>query len=230
MVVPSNTARDAVLELIKQKDSIEQRINDQGRILEVNHVGMNDPLVDESGYPRNDIDVYQVRQARHKIICLQNDLKALMRQIEEGLHTVHAETAAQKESLGSSKMQGMDIDGDGEDDGGNSSGLGSTINRRRLSAMKSIAKVNVVSDGSPAQSAGIAMRDEIVEFGTVNASNFRDLSQIAVVARDCANKSIPVIVRREGKLLDLVLTPKTWSGRGLLGCNIVPFETTQIER
>ena len=30
---------------------------------------MNDALVDSEGYPRADIDVYQVRHARHKIIC-----------------------------------------------------------------------------------------------------------------------------------------------------------------
>ena len=26
---------------------------------------------------------------------------------------------------------------------------------------------------------------------------------------------------------ELLLTPKPWSGRGLLGCNIVPFASTQ---
>lgn len=34
-----------------------------------NRVGMDEPLVDSDGYPRNDIDVYRVRHARHKIIC-----------------------------------------------------------------------------------------------------------------------------------------------------------------
>lgn len=34
-----------------------------------NHVDMDEPLVDSEGYPRQDIDVYQVRQTRHKIIC-----------------------------------------------------------------------------------------------------------------------------------------------------------------
>lgn len=30
---------------------------------------MHGPLVDAEDYPRNDIDVYAVRQARQKIIC-----------------------------------------------------------------------------------------------------------------------------------------------------------------
>lgn len=34
MVVPSATSRDAVLELVKQKEAVEQKIADQGKILE----------------------------------------------------------------------------------------------------------------------------------------------------------------------------------------------------
>lgn len=30
---------------------------------------MSEPLVDAEGFPRNDIDLYQVRTARHNIIC-----------------------------------------------------------------------------------------------------------------------------------------------------------------
>ena len=30
---------------------------------------MTQPLVDNEGFPRSDIDVYQVRTTRHKIIC-----------------------------------------------------------------------------------------------------------------------------------------------------------------
>ncbi|EAT33834.1 AAEL013890-PA [Aedes aegypti] len=225
MVVPSATSRDAVLELVKQKDAIEQKIADQGKILEANRVGMHDPLVDDSGFPRNDIDVYQVRQARHQIICLQNDLKALMKQIEQGLYTVHAETTAQQqENLASTKLRTMDI-GDDDDESGTASGLSPTMRAIRVQSVKPIAKVNVVSEGSPAQEAGIALRDEIVEFGTVNAGNFRELSQIAAVVRSCENKTVPVKVRRDGKLVELVLTPKSWSGRGLLGCNIVPMDS-----
>lgn len=30
---------------------------------------MNEPLVDSEGYPRNDLDIYQIRFARNRIIC-----------------------------------------------------------------------------------------------------------------------------------------------------------------
>ena len=37
--------------------------------LQQQNVGMHGPLVDQDQFPRNDIDVYSVRHARHKIIC-----------------------------------------------------------------------------------------------------------------------------------------------------------------
>ena len=32
------------------------------------NIGMNESLVDNEGFPRNDIDVYTVRQARNKVL------------------------------------------------------------------------------------------------------------------------------------------------------------------
>jgi len=52
---------------------------------------MWEPLIDNSGFPRNDIDVYQVRHARHQILCLKNDLKHLMEDIDKGLGIIHSE-------------------------------------------------------------------------------------------------------------------------------------------
>lgn len=62
-------ARDRVMKLMQDKDKIESEIREQTAILETNNVGMHDSLVDSEGYPRNDIDVYKVRHARHRIIC-----------------------------------------------------------------------------------------------------------------------------------------------------------------
>lgn len=61
--------RDRVLKLMEQKEKIEREIKEQSDILAANNVGFSEPLVDREGYPRNDIDVYKVRHARHRIIC-----------------------------------------------------------------------------------------------------------------------------------------------------------------
>lgn len=55
---------------------------------------MHGNLLDEDSYPRSDIDIYQVRLARQRIICLQNDHRELMAQIENLLHRLHAEQRA----------------------------------------------------------------------------------------------------------------------------------------
>lgn len=103
MVIPETSSKERVMKLIAKKEEIERKINDFGRVLNANNnVGMNESLVDEFGFPRNDIDVYQVRQARNQINCLQNDLKSLMKEIELGLIETHAE--ARVDHTASTKM------------------------------------------------------------------------------------------------------------------------------
>ena len=52
--------REQVLELMKQKDALEEEIKALNQVLESQKVGMDDPLVDVEGFPRADIDIYQV--------------------------------------------------------------------------------------------------------------------------------------------------------------------------
>uniref|UniRef100_A0A452TGB6 Nas2 N-terminal domain-containing protein n=1 Tax=Ursus maritimus TaxID=29073 RepID=A0A452TGB6_URSMA len=59
-----------VQELIRRKEEIEAQIKANYDVLESQKgVGMNEPLVDCEGYPRSDVDLYQVRTARHNIVC-----------------------------------------------------------------------------------------------------------------------------------------------------------------
>lgn len=93
------------MKLIAKKEQIERSINDCGQILAANkNVGMNESLLDAEGFPRADVDVYAVRQARHQIICLQNDLKAIMKEIEQGLVAVHTEARTSQHTTTTTKM------------------------------------------------------------------------------------------------------------------------------
>lgn len=47
--------------------------------------GVAGPLVDDEGFPRGDIDLYAVRQARNKYACAQTDHQEVMRKIEEAM-------------------------------------------------------------------------------------------------------------------------------------------------
>ncbi|XP_050970648.1 26S proteasome non-ATPase regulatory subunit 9 [Labeo rohita] len=200
-VKPSVTEEDVRL-LIKRKDDIEEQIKAYYDMLQTAGVGMDAPLVDVEGFPRADVDLYKVRTARHNISCLQNDHKAIMVEIEEALHKLHA-TARVKHEKDETKME---------------------VTEASASLPAPFALVDAVTQGSPAFQAGLRVGDEIIEFGSVNTQNFRNLRDIASVVQHSEGKSLRVGLLRSGLEVHLNLTPKQWSGRGLLGCNLVPHQ------
>ncbi|XP_059194016.1 26S proteasome non-ATPase regulatory subunit 9 [Centropristis striata] len=199
----SEITMDDVKNLIKKKDDIEEQIKAYYDVLEDQGVGVEDPLVDAEGFPRADVNLYQIRQARHSISCLQNDHKAIMEEIEEALHKLHAREKAKRE----------------EDEAG---GEEDTM-ELQVTLPPPFARVDAVSQGSPACGAGLKVGDEVIEFGSVNTGNFQNLQNIASVVQHSEGKPLRVTVIRDGQKANMSLTPKRWSGRGLLGCNIVPI-------
>lgn len=92
---------------------------------------------------------------------------------------------------------------------------------------KPILIVTLVMPSSPAEHCGIQKDDEILEFGSINNDNFKELNQIIELVKHRQNQPIALKVKRNATTVDITLVPKTWSGRGLLGCNIViPNQTT----
>lgn len=237
-----------------KKEQIDRAISDYGEILAANkNIGMNESLLDADGFPRADIDVYAVRQARHQIICLQNDLKVIMKEIEQGLTNVHAEARANSSTATTTttkmyaivnkwfdfwkilylkflstksiyafglviqnKRANMNISPDAQ----------SPIENVR-SSMDGLVHdtpiliVTLVMSGSPAEACGIRLNDEILEFGSINSANFNELKQISELVTHRQNQSIALKVKRNGRIHEITLVPAAWSGRGLLGCNIV---------
>lgn len=90
-----------------------------------------------------------------------------------------------------------------------------------------IVTVTFVSPLSPAEECGLRKDDEILEFGSVNATNFKELKQISDLVAHRQNQSVILKVQRRGARHELSLVPKSWSGRGLLGCNIVIVNQNQ---
>ncbi|XP_064553163.1 26S proteasome non-ATPase regulatory subunit 9 isoform X1 [Drosophila montana] len=206
------TTKARLERLMAAKADLEAQINKNGQILAANdNVGMTGSLVDAEGFPRNDIDIYQVRQARQTIICLQNDHKELMNQIQTLLNQYHAEIATTDPEL-VNRASALELNS-GREGGG---ALIMPLNTRAL------VVVNLVSPNSPAEEAGLRVGDKIMRFGSINENNFKDsLAQIGEVVRDMQNQNVQLKIKRGELLLDLILVPKAWSGRGLLGCNIV---------
>jgi len=194
--------REDILKLIKAREEIDEKIVALGGILESNRVGMTEPLVDQEGYPRNDIDVYQVRHARHKIICFQNDFKALTKRIDSSLAKYHQRLKEQ-----GTNGTPMEVDNAAPD-----------------VVLSPIAKVNLVSEGSPAFHAGLKVDDVVLSFGSLDSTNFTELSQIGTLVQRSVGSMVSVKVKRNLQTVKLALIPGPWSGRGLLGCNIIPYD------
>ncbi|XP_034728736.1 26S proteasome non-ATPase regulatory subunit 9 [Etheostoma cragini] len=199
----SEITMDDVKDLIKRKDEIEEQIKAYHDVLEDQRVGVEGPLVDAEGFPRADVNLYQIRTARHSISCLQNDHKAIMEEIEEALHKLHAREKAKR--------------------GGDEAGDQGEAMEQQVILPPPFARVDAVTQGSPACGAGLRVGDEIIEFGSVNTENFQNLQNIASVVEHSEGKPLRVSVIRDGQKAQMNLTPQRWSGRGLLGCNIVPI-------
>jgi len=189
--------RQYVLELIKEKEATEARIKQLSEVLKSNNIAFDESLTDNLDFPRTDIDVYQVRHARHDLACLRNDLKTQMTRIESCLHVLHAtEKASNTATVGIPKSL-------------------------ELTTLRPFAKIDSVADGSPASKAGLQSFDQILEFGSVRFENFQSMQSIASVVQHSIGRPVYISIRRNVTNLRVTLTPATWSGPGLIGCHMV---------
>lgn len=84
------------------------------------------------------------------------------------------------------------------------------------------AVVDEIAEASPAAEDGLQLGDRIVKFGNVEAGD-NLLPRLASEAQTNRDRSIPVIVMRQGTLINLTMTPRAWQGRGLLGYDFHSF-------
>ena len=88
LITMSNMTKEEVLDLIKDKEKMEDELKTWLEVLDCqDNVGMEGELIDSEGYPRNDIDVHKVREARNKVICLRYVYIAVLHFI--GLHLMY---------------------------------------------------------------------------------------------------------------------------------------------
>ncbi len=131
----------------------------------------------------------------------------------------------------------------GQDEGANNiTGGNSTTQQQRQQQVSfqqhatiPFAIIDEVTPNSPASEAGLCENDLILQFGHVNSTNHREFREVAELLPLAAseNKTITVAVRRTtmelGGVVEVIKTevvqlrPRTWAGRGLLGCHIKPY-------
>lgn len=218
---PNSTKRNgnvSLLDLIADKAGMEEELKALSGVLDSHGVNMNTSLTTFDGYPRDDIDVAQIRTTRARIIRLRNDYKSLMSRIEEGLHSHHAQarnTASTQPASASSNQ---------------SSSTANQAAPESSTLEVPFAKINSIVAGSPAEDAGLKVGDKICGFGSVNWMNHEKLSKVAETVQRNEGREIVVKIQRSSsnsagsEEFQLHLTPRRdWGGRGLLGCHLLPL-------
>eukprot|EP00039_Didymoeca_costata_P014537 m.236367 g.236367 ORF g.236367 m.236367 type:complete len:195 (+) comp16047_c1_seq1:105-689(+) len=193
---------DTAKAILAERDEIIKQIEKYNSFLNSCGLGKDEPLVDQDGYPRGDVDVVGIRKARSDVARLQTDLKAVMARMEKALHEVHAATIPT----------------------GNVRSEENTNEQHSYVEREAFARVGDVKAGSPAAYAGLEIGDVLLIFGSVNASNFTGMADIATVVKNSIGKVVRVMVKRNETSTKLLpLKPGNWSGQGLLGCQIIPL-------
>eukprot|EP00605_Chrysophyceae_sp_TOSAG23-4_P000016 GSChrysophyteH1.ASY1.ANO1.16.1 assembled CDS len=192
--------------------------------------GIKDPLVDQDGFPRADIDIYRVKSLRGRLAVINTDHKALMEKLTKLTHTMHQAADTIGNSTSSSKQTGSNF---------SIGATGSTdCTVANLSIKLAYATVDEILPNSPAEEAGLQNGDLLVCFGDISIdadatgnkaeASSKALSRIPGVVREVhrSNQSVTLVVRRAAvdNLLHLSLTPAVWEGRGLLGLHLTPLQ------
>ena len=188
--------------------------------------GVQGALIDDDGFPRSDIDLYRIRTQRSRLAIINTDYHVIMNKIEKGLHAaLYQDDVNDSQSSNVQQNQEQQPVSSIQQEVVNSS---STTTTSVFSlALPIIARIDEVSESSPASEAGIDLNDFLISFGRVNAQTpTSDIPRaINEELMDCVNNnrgSIPIVVRRSssGEIASFQITPREWSGRGYLGCHL----------
>jgi len=163
--------------------------------------GIKTSFIDAEGYPRGDIDIFNVKDKRRRLAEINTDYKALMKQIEHTMTEIHKELPPVP-AAGATP---------------------SPAATRTVSAPKAMAKLDEIFPGSPAATAGVELNDQLIEFGTVTSNTEGFLKSIVELVGKSVNQPIPIVVLRNNERVELSITPQPWGGRGLLGCHLTPL-------
>lgn len=98
-----------------------------------------------------------------------------------------------------------------------------------LQTKQPFATVANVHEDSPAEWAGLRSGDQVLFFGSADATNHRNLEAVKEIVARNIGQAIRVVVRRRTTqdqtpwaAHELSLTPQQWTGAGVLGCLLTP--------
>ncbi|KAJ1844480.1 putative 26S proteasome regulatory subunit [Coemansia sp. RSA 2703] len=185
--------------LLQQKTSLESHLRTLDQTLAENSATRTSALVDQEGFPRADLDIHTIVHTRRELNRAQNDLRALMQQIEQALHVVHQQGTGTLEEEKKKKREEEE----------------SSVRERGF------ARVESVAVGGPAQEAGMQAGDVVVRVGQTHV--FAQVAQEVTKSRDGEIQfTVDRIVDGAPQRMHLLVRPRLgWGGRGLLGCHLI---------
>ncbi|GMH27284.1 hypothetical protein Nepgr_029127 [Nepenthes gracilis] len=183
--------------------------------------GLSGNLLDSEGFPLADIDIPVVRADRRRLAELKNDHKDLTEKINQNIQLLHASKRAGKSpTFTDTDNQGLSIvdvftSTSPEHDGSREDPIVMDVD---ANFSIPFAMVDEISEGSPAAEDGLQLGDQILKFGNVGPGD-NLLTRLASEVQTNRGCALPLVVIRQGTQMSLSLTPRTWTGRGLLGCH-----------
>ncbi|KAE8731696.1 26S proteasome regulatory subunit, putative isoform 2 [Hibiscus syriacus] len=214
--------KSETLKLMDKRSGVEAEMNAIiEQLSQPGGPGLSGNLVDSEGFPRADIDIPCVLAQRHRLAELKNDHGEITEKINVNIQLLHS-----AKLTSTPKGSGVEMNQ-----------IASVASSGALAALQNItlrdsrgandmdlisgmpfAIVDEIADASPAAEDGLQLGDQIVKFGNVKAGD-NLLQQLASEAQVNQGLPLPVTVMRQGALFNLSVTPRTWQGRGLLGCH-----------
>lgn len=161
--------------------------------------GLKDSLCDSEGYPRNDIDLYDIRRKRNRLAIINTDYKIIMKEIENELKIIYSN----KNENNNEKINENENVNLIEQSSSSSSSSGSSSSSTALSSSslsinnsnnlipKSIlipfAIIDEILPNSPAQLDGLVDGDKLLKFGPIEGTMENPLTLIPRVVLDNSN-------------------------------------------
>ncbi|XP_022969625.1 26S proteasome non-ATPase regulatory subunit 9-like [Cucurbita maxima] len=197
-----------------QMDAIISRLSQPGA------PGLSGNLVDSEGFPRSDIDIPVILSERRRLTELRNDHTEITEKINRNIQVLHSVKPASSLSLSrdAGNTEGSNVTVASPTSNGISQSNSSTTMDVDANVSIPFALVDEIVNASPAADDGLQLGDQVLKFGNVEAGDDL-LHKLAFEAQSNQGRPIPVVVMRHGSTHNLTVTPRSWQGRGLLGCH-----------
>jgi len=198
-----------------------------------------DSLVDDEGFPRADIDVWDVRVKRNRLACIETDHAELMKRIEELVQQLHQEAkakAALRETSSSNNVAPARSEGQQPHlpkTTGNTTSSGALthdptalegwerVEKKEGTSKQPFALIDQVFRASPAEESGMKAGDMLVSFGGVDAENHGHFTAIVNLVQNSVGQPVRVVVLRKEEEEEGTLSSSSSSSR-LVTLSLIP--------